>query len=89
MRPLAAQAPPPTGLVRPCPLQVPSDCPDRRVESGISGSIREYQEPRSGMGVSGVPDIRESGPTEYPGYLRDIRDIRNKDLRDGGIRFSP
>ena len=31
------------------------------------------------MGVSGVPDIRESGPTGYPGYLRDIRDIRNQD----------
>jgi hypothetical protein len=31
------------------------------------------------MGVSGVPDIRESGPTEHPGYLRDIRDIRNQD----------
>jgi hypothetical protein len=43
------------------------------VESGISGSIREYQESRSRMGVSGVPDIRESGPTGYPGYLRDIR----------------
>jgi hypothetical protein len=43
------------------------------VESGISGSTREYQESRSGMGVSGVPDIRESGPTGYPGYLRDIR----------------
>ena len=43
------------------------------VESGISGSIREYQESRSGMRVSGVPDIRESGPTGYPGYLRDIR----------------
>jgi hypothetical protein len=41
--------------------------------------IREYQESRSGMGVSGVPDIRESGPTGYPGYLRDIRDIRNQD----------
>ena len=49
------------------------------VESGISGSIREYQESRSGMGVSGVPDIRKSGPTGYPGYLRDIRDIRNQD----------
>ena len=51
------------------------------VESGISlaGSIREYQESRLGMGVSGVPDIRESGPTGYPGYLRDIRDIRNQD----------
>jgi hypothetical protein len=43
------------------------------------GSIREYQESRSGMRVSGVPDIRESGPTGYPGYLRDIRDIRNQD----------
>jgi hypothetical protein len=31
------------------------------------------------MGVSGVPDIRESGPTGFPGYLRDIRDIRNQD----------
>ena len=31
------------------------------------------------MGVSGVPDIRESGPTGDPGYLRDIRDIRNQD----------
>ncbi len=31
------------------------------------------------MWVSGVPDIRESGPTGYPGYLRDIRDIRNQD----------
>jgi hypothetical protein len=34
------------------------------------------------MGVSGVPDIRESGPTGYPGYHRDIRDhhdIRNQD----------
>jgi hypothetical protein len=37
------------------------------------------------MGVSGcaqgVPDItgRESGPTGHPGYLRDIRDIRNQD----------
>ncbi len=51
----------------------------RCVESGISGSIREHQESRSGMGVSGVPDIRESGPTGYPGYLRDIRDIRNQD----------
>ena len=30
------------------------------------------------MGVSGVPDIRESGPIGYPGYLRDIRDIRNQ-----------
>ncbi len=29
------------------------------------------------MGVSRVSDIRESGPTGYPGYLRDIRDIRN------------
>jgi hypothetical protein len=49
------------------------------VESGISGSIREYQESRSGTRVSGVPDIRESGPTGYPGYLRDIRDIRIQD----------
>ena len=31
------------------------------------------------MGVSGVPDIREPGPTGYPGYLTDIRDIRNQD----------
>jgi hypothetical protein len=31
------------------------------------------------MGVSGVPDIREPGPSGYPGYLRDIRDIRNQD----------
>ena len=31
------------------------------------------------MGVSGVPDARESGPTGCPGYLRDIRDIRNQD----------
>jgi hypothetical protein len=62
------------------------------VESGISGSIREYQESRSGMGVSGVHDIRESGPTGYPGYLRDIRDphmISGIRIRDGGIRFSP
>ena len=40
-----------------------------------SGSIREYEESRSGMGVSGARDIRESGPTGYPGYLRGIRDI--------------
>jgi hypothetical protein len=53
------------------------------VESGISGSIREYQESRSGMGVSGVPDIRESGPTGYPRYLRDIRDIRNPSQDQG------
>ena len=31
------------------------------------------------MGVSGVPDIRELGTTGHPGYLRDIRDIRNQD----------
>jgi hypothetical protein len=30
-------------------------------------------------GVSGAPDIRESGPTGYLGYLSDIRDIRNQD----------
>jgi hypothetical protein len=53
------------------------------VESGTAGSIREYQESRSGMGVSGVPDIRESGPTGHPGYLRDIRDIRNQDHWQG------
>jgi hypothetical protein len=37
---------------------------------------------------AGAPDIRELGPTGYPGYLtgRDIRDIR---IRDEGIRFSP
>ena len=53
-------------------LAVPARCVE-------SGSIREYQ------GASGikiwywgirVPDIRELGPTGYPGYLRDIRDIR-------------
>ncbi len=32
-----------------------------------------------GIRSAGVPDIRESGPTGYPGYLRDIRDIRNQD----------
>ncbi len=47
------------------------------LNQGVSGSIREYQESRSGTGVSGAPDIRELGPTGYPGYLtgRDIRDI--------------
>ncbi len=81
------------------------------VESGISGtrSIREHQElltrnlnlTRSEMGVSAVPNYREPGPTGYPGYLRDIRDIRDHSgwirIRDGGIsllllnsiRFSP
>jgi hypothetical protein len=57
-----------------------------------SGSIREHQGV-SGIkirdGVSGVPDIREPGPTGYPGYLRDIRDISGIGIRDGGIRFPP
>ena len=61
------------------------------LNQGVSGSIREYQ------GVSGikvrywgirVPDIRELGPTGYPGYLRDIETSGIR-IRDGGIRISP
>ncbi len=46
-----------------------------------SGSIREHRglgEIRVRDGGIRGPDIRESGPTEYPGYLGDIRDIRNQ-----------
>jgi hypothetical protein len=43
----------------------------------LKGSCHQY----GGISLllSGVPDIRESAPTGYPGYLRDIRDIRNQD----------
>ena len=76
----------PPGPPRPGPLRPPQaralrlcveSLRDIRVTEGPS--IREYQESRSGMGVSGAPDIREPGPTGYPGHLRDIRDIRNQD----------
>ncbi len=60
-------------------------CGSTCVESGsirVRDSDSEYQESRSedqGWGYQGsLSDIRESGPTEYPGYLKDIRDIRNQ-----------
>ena len=64
------------------------------LNQGASGSItpagREHRESRSGTGVSGAPDTRESesGPTGHPGYyLRDhatVTDIRDTSI--SGIR---
>ena len=52
---------------RPGQAHLPLSASGVCVESGISGSIREYQESGLGMGVSGVPDIRESGQIrEWP-----------------------
>ncbi len=58
--------------------------------------VREYHGVTYGLGIRnqdqgqgrrgyrpGVPDIREPGPTGHPGYLRDIRDIRNQDSDQG------
>ncbi len=73
------------------------------LNQGVSGSISlslgEYQESRSGMGpgpgVSGAPDIRESGPraTGYPlaategtSGISGISGITGR-IRDGGIRL--
>ena len=60
------------------------------VESGISGSIREYQESRSGMGGGDQGSLISGSQaplgTQGTSGISGISGIR---IRDGGIRFSP
>jgi hypothetical protein len=62
-------------------------CPEAAHDSCCveSGSIREYQESRSGMGVSGVPDIREPGAPLGTQGTSGISGTSGSRIRDGGI----
>jgi hypothetical protein len=53
------------------------------VESEIPGSIREYQESRSGAGYHGSLISGSQAPPGTKGYRRVIRDIRNQDHWQG------